>query len=189
MKRSGNILNIPNFLSLLRLALIPVYVHIYHGAVTGSQYALSGGILAISCQTDMMDGKIARKIGQITTLGKILDPLADKATQLTLTLCLSLRYPVLRWVLGLLVAKELFQLIAALSLLRRGKMLDGAIFAGKLSTAVLFISLILLVVFPNIPGSIVNALAATDCLFLLIAFAGYICAFRADPGSLPNLGS
>lgn len=174
--RSKN-LNIPNLLSLLRLMLIPVYVYTYQAAVTGFQYALSGGILAFSCLTDMIDGKIARKFNQITTLGKILDPLADKATQFALTLCLSLRYSVLRWVLGLLAVKELFQLVAALVFLRRGKMLDGAIFAGKICTTVLFVSLILLVLFPGLPTRVVDGIAATDCIFLLIAFTGYLLAY------------
>ena len=56
-----DILNIPNLLSLFRLALIPVYVSIYLHASRPEQYYLAGGILAVSCLTDMIDGKIARK--------------------------------------------------------------------------------------------------------------------------------
>ena len=126
-----DIWSIPNLLSLFRLVLIPVYVSIYLHAETRAQYILAGCILAVSCLTDMIDGKIARKFNMITTLGKMLDPLADKLTQLTLTLCLSLKYPVLYPVLALLVVKELVQLALGVLFLRRGKMLPGALMAGK----------------------------------------------------------
>ena len=82
------IYTIPNLLSLFRLVLIPVYASLYLSATEQYQYVLAGVILAVSCLTDMIDGKIARKFNMITPLGKILDPLADKLTQLTLTFCL-----------------------------------------------------------------------------------------------------
>ena len=90
-KWKKEILTIPNLLSLFRLALIPVYVVIYLNAREPGQYITAGAILAVSCLTDMVDGKIARRFGMISTVGKVLDPVADKATQFTLTLCLSLR--------------------------------------------------------------------------------------------------
>lgn len=72
------IFTIPNLLSLFRLLLIPVYVTIYLNATTMEHYFLSAAILAVSCLTDMIDGKIARKFHMISNLGKILDPVADK---------------------------------------------------------------------------------------------------------------
>ena len=145
-----DIFSIPNLLSLFRLALIPVYATVYLTATQRYQFVLAGVILAVSCLTDMIDGKIARKFNMITTLGKVLDPLADKLTQLTLTICLSMKYPVLYPVLGLFVLKELFQLTLGVVFLRRGKMLPGALMAGKVCTTVLFISLIALVLLPDI---------------------------------------
>ena len=108
------ILTIPNLLSLFRLVLIPVYVILYLNATTPKEYFLSGAILAVSCLTDMVDGQIARRFNMISNVGKLLDPFADKATQFTLTLCLSLKYPVLHPVLALFLVKEIFQLIAFL---------------------------------------------------------------------------
>ena len=55
------IFTIPNFMSLFRLALIPVYAYIYLTATERYQFTLAGLILAVSCLTDMIDGKIARK--------------------------------------------------------------------------------------------------------------------------------
>lgn len=168
---------IPNFLSLFRLILIPVYACIYLTATEHDQFLLAGVILAVSCLTDMIDGKIARKFNMITTLGKVLDPLADKLTQLTLTICLSMKYPVLYPVLGLFVLKELFQLILGVVFLHRGKMLPGALLAGKICTTVLFISLIALVLMPDIHPTAVTAIAVIDAAFLMISFVSYVLAY------------
>lgn len=172
-----DVFTIPNLLSLFRLVLIPVYVAIYLNAQELWEYFLAAAILAVSCLTDMIDGKIARHYNMISTLGKILDPIADKATQFTLTLCLSIKHPVLRFVLVLFIIKELFQGIAGLVNLRRGKMLPGALIAGKVCTTILFISLILLVLMPDLDESIINAIALIDTGFLTWSFISYILAY------------
>jgi len=171
------IFTIPNMLSMFRLALIPVYMTVYLEAQEPSQYYTAGGILAVSCLTDAVDGKIARRYNMISTLGKILDPFADKITQFTVTLCLSLKYPPLRPVLILFVVKELFQLIAGAVHLRHGRMLPGALMAGKVCTTILFLSLITLVFFPTTPRPVVQVIAAVDMLFLIISFISYIFAY------------
>lgn len=171
------ILTIPNLLSLFRLVLIPVYVVIYLNATTAKEYFLAGTILAVSCLTDMIDGQIARRFHMISNVGKILDPFADKATQFTLTLCLSLKYPALRFVLVLFVVKESFQLIAMILSFRKGKALPGALPAGKVCTIVLFISLIAMVLFPDMNPRIVDGIAIVDTAFLVISFISYILAY------------
>lgn len=171
------IFSIPNLLSFFRLALIPVYAYIYLNATQTHQYVLAGTIMAVSCLTDMIDGKIARHFNMITTVGKILDPIADKMTQFTLTLCLSLEYPVLMPVLALFVVKEAFQLIAGIFFLRKGRMLPGALMTGKVCTTVLFISLIALLLFPEMNPAVVNVIALTDGVFLAISFVSYVLAY------------
>ncbi len=171
------IFTVPNLLSLFRLVLIPVYAYIYLTATENYQYFLSGTIMAVSCLTDVADGRIARKYNMISTLGKILDPFADKVTQFTLTLCLSMKYPILRNVLLLFVVKEVFQLALGIIYLRQGKILPGALMAGKICTTVLFVSLITLVLFPDMPGRSVNLIAYADIFCLTIAFASYIFAY------------
>ena len=108
-KWKAEITTIPNLLSLFRIALIPVYISVYLNAAEERQYLLAGSILAVSCTTDLADGMIARKFHMVTNLGKVLDPLADKLTQFALILSLSARYTALYPVLGLFLAKELFQ--------------------------------------------------------------------------------
>ena len=65
-----DIFTIPNLLSLFRLVLIPVYMAIYLNARVMADYIIAAVILAISCLTDMVDGKIARKYNMISTVGK-----------------------------------------------------------------------------------------------------------------------
>ena len=171
------ILTIPNLLSLFRLILIPVYVSIYLHADTPGDYTLAAAILAVSCLTDLVDGKIARKFNQITTLGKFLDPLADKATQGAMILCLAVHHPVLWALLVLFVVKEGFQLIAMLLTLRKGMALDGALMAGKISTTILFVTLIIMVLFPGMGTMTANLLTAICFVALVIAFVQYIRAY------------
>ena len=171
------VFTIPNLLSLFRLALIPVYIYIYLGATETYQYVTAGTIMAVSCLTDLIDGKVARRFNMVSTLGKILDPLADKITQFTLTVCLSLKHPQLFPVLALFVVKELFQLIAGAVHLKMGKMLPGALMAGKVCTTVLFVSLIALVLFPGINPAAVNLIAVIDACFLAISFFSYFHAY------------
>jgi len=182
-----DIFTIPNILSLFRLALIPVYVLIYLNAKEPSHYFISAGILAVSCLTDLIDGKIARKFNMISTLGKILDPFADKLTQFTLILCLAVRYRALQYLFALFLVKEGFQTIAGMVNLHKGKMLNGALISGKICTTVLFISLILMVLIPTLEVKTVNTIAMVDALFMLIAFIDYIRAYFGKNKKVYNI--
>ena len=171
------VFTIPNLLSLFRMVLIPVYVMLYLQASDPTEYFLAGTILAVSCITDLFDGKIARKFNMVSTLGKILDPLADKLTQLALTICLSIQYPVMRIVLVLFLVKEIFQTFAGIFFLRQGKMLPGALIAGKICTSVFFISLIIMILIPTLSVKIITLIATIDLLFLSYSFVSYIFAY------------
>lgn len=171
------IFTIPNLLSMFRLVLIPVYIAIYLNAENAADYYLAAGILAVSCLTDMIDGKIARHFNLISSVGKILDPLADKATQFTLIICLNIKYNFLLYLVILFVLKESFQLIAGGINLRKGRMLKGALISGKVCTTILFVSLIILVMLPNLSADVVKIIAFIDAIFMLIAFAEYVIAY------------
>lgn len=182
-----DVFTIPNLLSLLRLILIPVYVAIYLNANNQREHFISAGILTISCLTDMIDGQIARRFNMISTLGKILDPLADKLTQLTLIVCLSVKYPVLRLVLVLFVFKEGFQFIAGVVNLCHGKMLPGALPAGKVCTGILFASLIIFVLIPDIKAEYVRIIGIIDIFFLSYSFLCYIFAYIGKNAKVQDL--
>ena len=82
-----NNLSIPNLISLFRIVLIPFILWAY----SQNRAILAVGLVAASGATDMVDGYIARRFNQITVLGKVLDPIADKLTQIALAfiLCCS----------------------------------------------------------------------------------------------------
>lgn len=171
------VFTIPNMLSLFRLVLIPVYVYIYLNATEDHHYTLAAGILAVSCLTDLVDGKIARKFNMVSNLGKLLDPIADKATQLSLMICLAHMSHAIQALLVLFVTKESFQLIALLLNFRKGKMLDGALLSGKISTTVLFIGLIVLMLCPWLEEFWIDVITAVCGVFMLIAFVDYVRAY------------
>ena len=178
-----DVFTIPNLLSLFRLILIPVYTVMY----LKEEYILAGAILAVSCLTDMVDGKIARHFNMISTVGKILDPLADKATQFALILCLAMKHPVLWYLVGLFVVKESFQLIAGGINLHRGKMLKGALLSGKICTTILFISLIVMVLMPQLKERTVTIIAAIDAVFMIISFVDYASAYKSREHKFQNI--
>ena len=171
------VFTIPNILSTLRILMIPVYMTMYLNARTAIDYYFAAGILALSCMTDLIDGYIARRYNMISNLGKVLDPIADKATQMTLLLCIAIRNPVVRYFLALFMIKELFQLIAAVFALKKGKMLNGALSAGKLNTAFLFLSLILIVMLPDMPTSAITILMVTNALLTTNAMLAYMVTY------------
>lgn len=186
-KWKKEVFTLPNLLSLFRIVLIPVYMHLYLDATEDHEYFFAGSVLALSCLTDLADGIIARSFCMITNLGKILDPLADKLTQLALILSLSAKYRVLYPILGLFLMKEVFQCGACLFFAQKGKVLPGALFAGKLCTTVLFGSLILLVMFPRIPEKTVTFLTLVDAGFLLYSFVTYLSAYFGRQNYLTDL--
>ena len=173
MRSKKDIFTIPNLLSLLRLGLIPFYASEYlHGNIPSASI-----LLGISCLTDLLDGLIARRFHMISDLGKFLDPLADKITQLAMLLLLPTRYPLVRSLIPLFLAKELTQSSLAYYHLRRGKMLSGALWTGKISTAILFSSFLVLMVFPNLPFPLVKSLVLADSAVMILALASYLVVF------------
>ena len=171
------VFSVPNLLSLFRLLLIPVYTVLFLRASRPSDYWLAAGVLALSTLTDLVDGKIARRFHMVTRLGIILDPIADKATQFTLLVCLAVRHSVLWYLLALFVVKEGFMLIVGLVNLHRKKMLSGALLSGKVCTTLLFVSMIILVLFPDISQGAGNFLVSICVVAMLLAFAEYLMAY------------
>ncbi len=190
MAGKSKVFTIPNILSMFRLALIPVYVTVYLHAKTLKGYLLAAVILGVSTLTDCFDGIIARKCNMISKLGIALDPIADKATQGILIICLCVRKGNLAlWLLfALFVIKEGFMLIMGIINLRHGKMLKGAIFTGKMSTTVLFISMIALVLFSeSIPDRFVNIIVIICAVFMLISLITYIPAYFSKDNNLQSI--
>ncbi|NLZ45805.1 MAG: CDP-alcohol phosphatidyltransferase family protein, partial [Clostridiales bacterium] len=140
------LLSIPNIMGYFRILLIPFFCYFY---ISG-EWNVAAIILIISTITDFLDGQIARRCNMITNFGKILDPVADKFTHFAIALCLAFRYKLMAVLLILMVVKESYMAIMGIRSLRKDNKLSGAKWFGKVSTAVLFISLAYLVIFTDI---------------------------------------
>ena len=82
-KYTQNIWNVPNVLTMIRLALIPVFVLLF----AAGHDKISLLVFIIASLTDLLDGYLARKHNQITDFGKLMDPLADKLMVVTALIC------------------------------------------------------------------------------------------------------
>ena len=99
-------LNLPNSLTLLRILLIPVFVWFF--SESSSDRALAAGLVfACAAFTDFLDGYLARKSGQITNLGKLLDPVADKLLVASGLILLVQFQRVAVWLAIVMIAREL----------------------------------------------------------------------------------
>ncbi|MFM1965187.1 MAG: hypothetical protein RL134_912 [Actinomycetota bacterium] len=129
------VLTVPNLLSFLRLALIPVFLWL----VLVQRADLWGvAVLTVSGITDWADGVIARRTGQMTRLGRMLDPLVDRLTIAATLIGLALRDLVPWWLVGLLAARELLLLALVPALRRRGLIALPVHYLGKAATFALY---------------------------------------------------
>ncbi len=149
-------------------------MYMYMNAVNKHDYQIVAAIVLFSGLTDLVDGFIARKFNQITELGKLLDPVADKLTQLAIIICLVTRYEWMKYLLVLFVVKEFTMAILGLYFMNKKVMtLGGAEWFGKLSTAVFYTGSIVLFFFYDLEIQFVNLLIAIMALFLSISMILY----------------
>lgn len=80
-------MNTPNKLTILRILLVPFFVAALLLAVIPHHFLIAGLIFGVASLTDLLDGKLARKRGQITDFGKFADPLADKILVISALIC------------------------------------------------------------------------------------------------------
>ena len=166
-------LTIPNILSYVRIAMIPLYIYLYVSAQTTEQYYKAAGVLVLSGLTDSLDGIIARKTGQITDLGKALDPLADKLTQIAVVGAMFVERPYILPLLVLFIGKELYLLISNVLLFKKDIFMDGAMWFGKLATAFFYISMLALVALPRLGKSTSLLIINVNIILQLVALLGY----------------
>ena len=133
--KKRSVFNLPNLLSLLRLAMIPLLLWLY---LDREAYLLTAAVVVLSGATDVVDGIIARRYDLITDLGKALDPIADKLTQIAMLYCLGTSFPEIRILLGILIVKEVITGIMSLISIGKTGRVDGAQWHGKLTTVLLY---------------------------------------------------
>lgn len=131
-------LTIPNLLSVIRILLVPVFAVLF---LDGS-YLWAVIVLAISGFTDFLDGKIARKFNQISALGKLLDPVADKLSQITIAIVFYIKFSTsentivntFSWIFLIFIIKEAIMIAVSVVLIALGIKPVAAELPGKLAT-------------------------------------------------------
>lgn len=178
MKRLINsrkdLFTIPNLMGYFRIILIPIFMAVYIGADSRADYIAAAVILGISGLTDCLDGKIARHLNMITEWGKVLDPVADKLTQAAVFISLSFRYPTMRYLVILFVVKEMFMGIMGAIMLKKGSMMDGARWYGKLCTAVLYGAMVILLLVVDLSYFAAGLIISICIIMNIFSFACYI---------------
>ena len=164
--------SIPNLLSWFRLLLIPVFIVQY----MNGEFLNALLTLAVSGLSDVLDGRIARKYNMVTDVGKVLDPIADKLTQAALLVCIAAYHRKVIVLLALLVVKETLLLVFGGMTLKKCDSIHSAMWHGKLCTVVFESTMIVLMLFPDIPEgavSIMTVICGAVMLFSLIMYLAY----------------
>lgn len=142
---------IPNWLSYIRIALIPVFAVLFYKGYVG--WAML--VLGLSGLSDFLDGKIARKFNQVSDLGKIIDPVADKLTQITIAIMFYIEFrtssdeliKTFSWVFLIFVIKEFVMVFFGGLMLAMGLRPAAAEIYGKAATMVFYLVMIAIVMF------------------------------------------
>ena len=179
---------IPNLLSFLRIVIVPVFAYFF----MQGQYGWAVFMLVLSGLSDFFDGKIARKFNQISALGKILDPVADKLTQITLAVLLFLSFnkaddatlKAFSWVFLVFIVKEFVMVLGGAAMLAFGIRPGAAEIYGKVSTFAFYAVMIFIVAFGpeigvfkdffTIPNVLMMILVVISAILTLVAFASYM---------------
>jgi cardiolipin synthase len=135
--RADRVLTVPNVLSGLRLASVPIFVWLF---ASGEENA-AVVVYAAGAWTDFFDGYIARRTGQVSELGKLLDPLADRIFIIALAIALVLRDVLPLWLFLVIVARDVLILVMFPVLEKKGVTRIRVNFTGKTATAALLFGL------------------------------------------------
>lgn len=181
---------IPNWMCFLRIALIPVFSILFI-----KEYYIAAFItMIVAALTDVFDGKIARKYDMVSNLGKILDPIADKLSQIAIVIILLFKFwntvPTLKYVLFLFILKELLMVAGGGLLMAKGMRPVAAEFWGKLATVVFYTFMIVIIAIgPN--GALVGIdffapLELSNTVVMIMVIISAVLAFCSLFGYLPG---
>ena len=165
------ILTIPNLLSLLRLAMIPLLVWLY---VSQQKYGWTAFVLLLSGLTDIVDGQIARRCNMVSDFGKFLDPIADKLTQLAMLACLMTRFPMMKIPLVLLLFKEIISGLMGVFAARKTGVVFSSEWHGKTTTVLLYLTITLHLLWINIPIYVTSGLTTLCTMMMLVSGILYL---------------
>lgn len=171
-QKNSRIFTIPNILTMCRIFLIPAFVWFY---CFQREEHIAFGILILSGVSDMLDGFIARRFHMISSLGMALDPVADKLTQATVLICLGSRNHLLFILAGMLIVKEIITGCMSLLAIQKTNQVKGADWHGKVTTALLYITMLIHLIWESPPSWISIVLIGLSAFMMVISFVMYFC--------------
>ena len=171
-------MNVPNTLTVIRLILVPVFVITMFAPLPLQWSWLPLAIIVLSGITDVADGYIARHFNQITQLGKILDPLADKLSLLALSICIAVKFSPF-WIIAIVViVKEILQILGGGYLMKKKIKIPSSRWFGKACTAVTYCCYIILLGLPIFqlpaPAWMLWTMVISILVLMLLAFFSYL---------------
>lgn len=179
---------IPNWLCFIRIALIPVFTALF----VKEQYIAAFITMIVAALTDVFDGKIARKFNMVSNLGKILDPIADKLSQIAIVIILLVKFwdGPLKYILFLFIFKELLMIIGAGILMSKGMRPVAAEVWGKLATVVFYTFMITIIAIgPNgalLSIDLFKGLELNNTIIMIMVIISAILAFASLFGYAPG---
>lgn len=169
---SRRVATVPNLLSFLRILMIPVFVAlIAHHGTEGAGLLLLGAVVS----TDWVDGTIARRTGQVSELGKVLDPVADRLALAAALVVLVVRHAFPLWAALLVLVRDGLLLLAGAILMFRLRVRIDVRWIGKAATLALMFG-IPLIAWGNF-GLFLHAIATvTGWIFFVVGIVLYYAA-------------
>lgn len=169
---------VPNLITSIRFFLLPIYVYVFYNPSENSLlYATL--IFALAGITDILDGYIARKYDLITKLGTVLDPLADKLTQLTVLITFTTKGYIPIWAITIIAIKEVLMIIGGIILYYGDR--DAVIPSdkyGKFATVLFYVTIFVTAFDPRGIDSILSTILITaTVVMMMIAFTNYLIGF------------
>ncbi|MBQ8831118.1 MAG: CDP-alcohol phosphatidyltransferase family protein [Oscillospiraceae bacterium] len=165
--KNRKILTIPNIITFFRICLIPVILKLY---CIDRDYVGAAIAIAASGLTDVVDGIIAREFNMVSDLGKALDPVADKLTQLAVMVCLVSRFHLMIIPVAIIAVKELVTGVMSLAAVKKSGKVEGAVWHGKLNTVILYAVMVLHVIWIGIPSAVSCVLIVlSSCMMIFSA--------------------
>lgn len=168
-------MNIPNIISLVRLAMVPVFVAVFFSD-SPDAHRNAGFIFIFASITDALDGFIARKYDMITRLGRILDPLADKLMTFAALICITVVKIVPVWIIIVFFAKEFLMGLGALLMYKRIDDVLPSNMLGKFAAVTFFVFCVVLMIF-KIPRPISTLMMTVALILTVFAFIFYAIRF------------
>ena len=132
--KTSDLVTIPNIITYVRFVLIIPFVYFF----LAEQYIYAAICRGLSGLSDCFDGMAARKLNQVTPLGKILDPIADKVTLFAVVICMVIYVPMVLPILVTLLVKDLLMLLGGADLIKKRLTPPSANWYGKVGTIMAF---------------------------------------------------